>query len=119
MKALLLFLLFSGILTPLYAGTETLTTYYPAPDGNYNKIVTTSLKLVATTLKEVENQYKCSYNPAEGLSPCPAGLVFYNTDAHIPFISDGTHWRALPASCVPNSPGSCNANQRDDCGNPC
>ena len=89
------------VLPPLYAGTQTLTTYYPAPSGNYNKIQTNFMRIGASTLNVIQAQYKCSYDLTAGLPPCPAGIIYYDTDAHTLFFSDGTHWRMAVSSCVP------------------
>ena len=106
---------------PLYAGTMTLTTYYPAPSGNYNRIASNYVQLGESTLNGIKEEFKCSYDPAYGLPSCPAGLVFYNTDAHMLYVSDGTHWRSVNSSCVPikqacSKTFNCGT---DDCGNYC
>ncbi len=46
------------VLTPLYAASDTLTTYYPAPQGNYNNIAVSG----ALTLKQSQN-YTCPNLP--------------------------------------------------------
>jgi hypothetical protein len=108
------------VLTPLYAATETLTTYYPSPSGNYKKIQTNYMQITPSTLSDIEAMYKCSYFPASGLPPCPAGIVFYNTDEHTLYVSDSTHWRSVYSTCVPLRPCSEILNcSTDDCGNPC
>ena len=96
-----LFLSCVMVVTPLFAGTQTLATYYPAPSGNYNKIQTTSMQLIASTLTAIQAQYRCSFDPAAGLGPCPAGLMYYDTDAQTIYVSAGTHWRAVNSTCVP------------------
>jgi hypothetical protein len=107
-------------LTPLYAGSQTISTYYPSPSGNYNKLQTNYVHLTPSTVNAIEAMYKCSYFPESGFPPCPAGLFFYNTDQHTIYVSDGTHWRFVNASCVPLKPCSeilnCNT---DDCGYSC
>jgi hypothetical protein len=119
---LLLSLLF-GILyisTPLYAGTETLVTTYPSPSGNYNRLQTNSILLKASTLSVIQAKYKCSYDPAAGLPPCPAGLVFFDTDSQAIYVSVGTHWRSVNSSCVPLTACSSSLNcGSDSCGISC
>ena len=106
--------------TLLYAGSETLTTYYPAPAGNYNKIQTNFMRLGASTLSAIQAQYKCSYNPASGLPACPAGIIYYDTDARTLFFSDGSEWKMAVSSCVPLVACQPNFNcGTDSCGNSC
>jgi hypothetical protein len=106
--------------TTLYAGTQVLSTYYPSPSGNYKKIQTNYMQLTESTLSAIEAMYKCSYVPASGLPPCPAGIVFYNTDEHTLYVSDSTHWRSVFSTCVPLTPCSESLNcSSDDCGNSC
>ena len=106
--------------TPLHAGSMSLTTYYPAPNGNYNKITTHFMQYMPTTLSNIKEQYKCSYDPADGLPACPAGLVYFDTDVHTLVVSDGTHWRIIPSMCVPLKACSPKLNcSSDDCGNLC
>lgn len=122
MKILFSYLFSTLILSiPLYAGEVTLTTYYPAPDGNYNKIASNFVQLGASTLDDIKKEYKCSYDPTAGLPACPEGLAFYNTETHSLYISDGTHWRSVNSSCVPlKQPCSTVFNcSTDDCGNYC
>jgi hypothetical protein len=108
------------VLTPLYAGTQTLVTYYPAPTGNYNKIQTSFLQLGSSTLSAIQAEYKCSYDPASGLPACPAGIIYYDTDAHTLFFSNGSHWEYVVASCIPLTPCSSRLNcNTDSCGNSC
>ncbi len=108
------------VLTPLYASTVTMTTYYPAPTGNYNRIQTNLMQLGSSTLKTIEAQYKCSYDPASGLPACPSGIIYYDTDAHTLFFSDGTNWRQVVSSCLPLTQCSPSLNcSTDSCGNSC
>ena len=114
------FLLCLILLTPLYAGNLTLTTYYPAPSGNYNRITTNFMQLGASTLRAIQAEYKCSYDPASGLPACPAGIIYYDTDAHTLFFSDGAHWRMAVSSCVPLTSCSTVLNcGTDSCGYSC
>ena len=96
-----LFLSWLMVVTSVYAETQTLTTYYPAPSGNYNKIQANSVQLVASTLSAIQAQYRCSFDPSARLSPCPAGLMYYDTNAQTIYVSAGTHWRAVNSTCVP------------------
>lgn len=108
------------LLTPLYAGGLTLTTYYPAPSGNYNKISTNFMQIGASTLSVIQAQYKCSYDPTSGLPACPAGIIYFDTDIHTLAVSDGTHWRVINSTCAPLKPCSPSLNcSSDDCGNIC
>jgi hypothetical protein len=113
--------LFLGGLIPAYAATQTLSTYYPAPSGNYNKLQANSLQLVPSTMSAIQTEYKCSFDPSANLPPCPAGLMYYDTDAKAIYISSGTHWGAMyAAACVPAQACSTNLNcGTDSCGNPC
>jgi hypothetical protein len=112
-----LFLSFLILSTPLYAGTEVLTTYYPSPSGNYNKITTNVMQMGSSTLSAIQAEYKCSYDPSSGLPPCPAGIMYYDTDAKSLFFSDGTHWKMVVSSCVPLTPCSASLNcGTDSCG---
>ncbi|MDE1921072.1 MAG: hypothetical protein KGJ09_07445 [Candidatus Omnitrophica bacterium] len=105
---------------PLLAATQTLTTYYPAPSGNYNKIHTNSLQLAASSLSAVQAQYHCSFEPADNLPPCPAGLMFFDTEAQTIFVSSGTSWTSINATCMPVKPCSATLNcGNDNCGNKC
>ena len=116
----LFFLSFLILVTPLYAGTQTITTYYPSPSGDYNKMQTNFMKLGAYTLRAVQAEYKCSYDLTAGLPPCPAGIIYYDTDAHTLFFSDGAHWRMAVSSCIPLV--ACPTNLgcgTDSCGNSC
>jgi len=103
-----------------FAGTETLITYYPAPNGNYSKITSNAVRLTPSTLSHIQKLYKCSFDPVDHLSACPAGLTYYDTDAHTLAVSDGTHWRVVNSMCVPVKPCSqhptCGS---DDCGTIC
>src|SRR5580698_1468941 len=92
------FVSFLILLTPLYAGSMTLTTYYPAPSGNYNKIAANYVQMGESALNDIKEQYKCSYERLSGLPACPAGLNIYNKDAHTIFISDGTHRKSVETS---------------------
>ncbi len=115
---LLLSILMGG--TPLHAATQTLTTYYPAPSGNYRKLQTSSMQLTASTLSSIQAQYHCSFDPAAGLSPCPAGLMYYDTDSQTVFVSAGTHWSSINATCVPVTACSATLNcGNDSCGISC
>jgi len=108
------------LLTPLYAGTQTLTTYYPAPSGNYNKIATNFMQLGTSALSAIQAQYKCSYDHASGLPACPAGIIYFDTEANTLAVSDGTHWRIVNSRCVPLNACSVSLNcSSDDCGNSC
>ena len=90
-----MFLIILLLATPAFAGTQTLITYYPAPTGDYNKIQTNYLKLGASTLNAIEEQYNCSYDPTNGHPACPAGIIYFDTDAHTLVVSDGTHWNII------------------------
>jgi hypothetical protein len=115
-----LFLACLTLATPLYAGTETLTTYYPAPNGIYNKLNTSSLQLMPSTLSAIQAQYNCSYDPLAHLPPCPAGIVYFDTDAKTIYVSAGTHWRSVNSTCVPLTACSASLNcSSDSCGNFC
>lgn len=106
--------------TPLYAATQTLITYYPAPNGNYNRMQTNSIKLTASTLSAIQAQYKCSFDPTAGLVPCPAGLMYFDTPTQTIFVATATHWSTLNATCVPVTacPVS-NGCSSDSCGMGC
>jgi hypothetical protein len=115
-----IFLSWLFVITPLYAGSETLTTYYPSPAGYYNKLQTNYMKLGASTLNAIQAYYKCSYDPSSGLPPCPAGIIYFDTDANTLFVSDGTHWRSAVTSCVALKPCSASLNcGSDSCGMSC
>ena len=108
------------MLSPAYAGTQSLVTYYPAPDGNYNRVSVDTLQSIPNTLTAIQAQFKCSYDPLTGWPPCPAGIQFYNTDAHALYVSDGTHWRSVNATCIPITPCATTSNcGTDDCGVAC
>jgi hypothetical protein len=107
-------------LTPSYAGSMTLTTYYPAPNGNYRKISSRSVLLKEAQLTDSQQEYNCSYDPMDGLKPCPAGILYFDSDAHTLVVSDGTHWRIIPSMCIPIRACSKTLNcSSDDCGNSC
>ena len=108
------------LMPPAHAATQTLTTYYPVPSGNYNKLQTNSMRLTASTLVAIQAQYKCSFDPAAGLSPCPAGLMYFDTDAQSIYVSTGTSWTTVNATCIPVTPCSDALNcSNDNCGNKC
>jgi hypothetical protein len=118
--AYLIFIIFMMIGAPLYAGTQTLTTYYPAPNGDYVKLKSSSLHLMPSTLNDIQKQFNCSYDPAAELAPCPAGIVYFDVNAQMVYISAGTHWSSVNATCVPviACSGSLNCGT-DSCGNYC
>ncbi len=107
--------------TPLYAGSVTLTTYYPSPSGNYNKLAANSMRLGSITLGEIKDQYQCTYESNTSLPRCPAGLLFYDKMSQTLYIADGTHWRYVNSTCIPlhqacSKVFNCSS---DDCGNDC
>jgi hypothetical protein len=108
------------LVTPLYAASETLTTYYPVPSGKYNKLQSNSLQVEPSTLSAVQAKYNCSFDPALHLSPCPAGLIYYDIDAQTLYVSAGTHWRSINSTCVPLTACSATLNcGNDSCGDLC
>ena len=83
-------------------------------------ILLTPLHVEASTLAVIKKQYKCSYDPDSGLRPCQEGIVFYNSEDHALYVSDGTHWRSVTSKCVANTPCSAILNcGTDDCGVSC
>src|ERR1700733_7919191 len=94
-RSLFYFLFFLLAASPLHAASQTLTTYYPAPSGKYNTLQSNSLRLEPSTLSAIQTKNNCSFDPAAHVSPCPAGLTYYDTDAQTIFFSTGTHWMAV------------------------
>ena len=116
----LLFLSCLIVSTSLSADSMTLTTYYPAPSGNYNKITTNFIQLGSSTLSAIQAEYKCSYDPIFRLPACPAGIIYYDTEAKTLLFSDGAHWRMAVSSCLPLIPCSASLNcGTDSCGYSC
>lgn len=106
------------LLTPLYAGTQTLITYYPAPNGFYKKLHSTSVQLNATTRSDIEAQYNCSYSLSA--NPCPAGIMYFDKSTDQVYVSTGSQWQYLPGVCAPETACSKVLNcGTDSCGNSC
>ena len=67
-----------------YAGKMELTTYYPAPNGEYDTLQSNSLGLVPRT--------------AASMPACDAaheGLMYYNQTDKVQYACDGTSWNVI------------------------
>ena len=79
-----------------YAGKVELTTYYPAPYGEY-KSLTASKSFIPPKMTTVERD---AITP-----PLTAGMVIFNTDTARLEIYDGTYWQAAGGG-VPTLPSA-------------
>jgi len=86
-----------SLLSPAFAGSTSLSTYYPAPNGNYKQISATTATLTPTSQAAVEGANNCN-NTTGVPSYCPTGLMYYDSTSNQVMVSTqsgaGDTWTA-------------------------